>query len=120
MTAKPFDEIANETMSRADRAKAIARSKEIVAGLLVSHVRKLAGRSQLELANKLGIKQPAIAKIEGQSDMQISTLKKIVEALGGEMHITARFPRKLLDPAPTKKSKKRRPARAGTTELQLI
>ena len=60
--------------------------------LLLSEVRKLAGKSQGELAKKLGIKQPSLSKLENQDDMQISTLKKIIEALGGEVHIVARFP----------------------------
>ena len=56
-------------------------------------MRKLAGKSQREVAATLGIKQPSLSKLEGQSDMQISTLRKIVAALGGELDVIARFPK---------------------------
>ena len=60
--------------------------------MLLGEVRKLAGKSQRELAAALGIKQPSLSKLEGQGDMQISTLRRIVEALGGEVEVVARFP----------------------------
>lgn len=47
--------------------------------------------SQRELAAGLGIKQPSLSKLENQDDMQISTLRRIVAALGGELRISASF-----------------------------
>jgi transcriptional regulator with XRE-family HTH domain len=61
--------------------------------LLLSELRLAAGKSQRELAEVLGMKQPSLSKLESQDDMQVSTLKKIVEALGGHLHITATFPK---------------------------
>ncbi|HEX4054348.1 MAG TPA: helix-turn-helix domain-containing protein [Tepidisphaeraceae bacterium] len=90
--AKSFDELANRVMSAKSRARADRRTKELLLELLLSEIRKLAGKSQGELARQLGIKQPSLSKLENQGDMQISTLKKIIEALGGEVHIIARFP----------------------------
>jgi ribosome-binding protein aMBF1 (putative translation factor) len=48
--------------------------------------------TQQELAEKLGMNQAAISKLEHQSDMYVSTLRRFVTALGGELHITAHFP----------------------------
>jgi hypothetical protein len=45
------------------------------------------------VAQTLGIKQPSLSKLEKQSDMQISTLRKIVKALGGELEVLAKFPK---------------------------
>jgi transcriptional regulator with XRE-family HTH domain len=90
--AKSFDELADRTMPAKARARARARTKELLGELLLSEIRKLAGKSQAELARKLGIRQPSLSKLENQEDMQISTLKKIVEALGGKITITAQFP----------------------------
>jgi len=115
--AKSFDELAKRVMSAKSRARADRRTKELLFELLLSEIRKLAGKSQGELAKKLGIKQPSLSKLENQDDMQISTLKKIIEALGGEVHIVARFPNrsvriKQFDDSP-------RPARK-TKGLQLV
>jgi transcriptional regulator with XRE-family HTH domain len=60
--------------------------------MLVSELRQLAGKSQREIAEILGIKQPSLSKLENRADMQISTLRRIVSALAGELEIVARFP----------------------------
>ena len=38
------------------------------------------------------MEQPAIAKMERRTDMYISTLRSHIEAMGGVLEITARFP----------------------------
>ena len=91
--AKSFEDLANRTMSAASRARATRRTRAILVEMLLAEVRKLAGKSQSELARILGIKQPTLSKLEGQEDMQISTLQRIIEALGGEVEIIARFPK---------------------------
>ncbi len=45
--------------------------------LLLSEIRQLQGKSQQEVADAIGIKQPSLFKLEKQNDMQISTLRKI-------------------------------------------
>jgi predicted XRE-type DNA-binding protein len=45
--------------------------------------------SQQHVAETLGVKQPSLSKLEKQPDMQISTLRKIAKALGGELEILA-------------------------------
>ena len=60
---------------------------------MLSEVRQLAGKSQHQVAQALGMKQPSLSKLEKQSDMQISTLRKIVKALGGELEVLAKFPK---------------------------
>jgi len=38
------------------------------------------------------IKQASVSKMEGQTDMYISTLRKYIAAMGGELEIVAKFP----------------------------
>ena len=73
-------------------ARAKARAREIQAAMLLAELRKLEGVTQVELAKKLGIKQPAVSQLEQQDDMQVSTLQRIVRALGGVLEITVRLP----------------------------
>ena len=91
--AKSFDDLVKRTTTKKVRAMAARRTQELLAELLLSEVRQLAGKSQQEVAATLGIKQPSLSKLEKQADMQISTLRKIVKALGGELEVLARFPR---------------------------
>ena len=91
--AKSFDQLVKKTTTKATRAKAARRTRELLGELLLSELRHAAGKSQRELAEALGIKQPSLSKLEGQSDMHVGTLRKIVEALGGHLHIMASFPK---------------------------
>ena len=90
--ARTFDALVKRSTTPATRKKAARRTRELLAELFLSEVRKLSGSTQRELARKLGIKQPSLSKLEHQDDMQISTLTRIVEALGGELRVTACFP----------------------------
>jgi hypothetical protein len=40
----------------------------------------------------LGINQATISKLERRTDMYLSSLRRFVEAMGGELEITATFP----------------------------
>lgn len=91
--AKSFDELVKRTTTKRTRVKAAKRTQELLGELLLCEVRKMAGKSQQEVADLLGIKQPSLSKLEKQKDMQISTLQKIVAALGGELEVLARFPK---------------------------
>jgi len=91
--AKSFDDLVQWTTTKKTRAKASRRAQELLGELLLSEVRQLAGKSQQEVAETLGMKQPSLSKLEKQTDMQVSTLRKIVNALGGELEVLAKFPK---------------------------
>lgn len=90
--AKSFDELVKRTTTASTRKKAERRGRELLAELFLSEVRERSGVSQRQLARKLGIKQPSLSKLEHQDDMQVSTLTRIVEMLGGELEVRACFP----------------------------
>jgi predicted transcriptional regulator len=58
----------------------------------LSEVRRALKLSQDELAQTLQIGQGSVAKIEKRADMYVSTLRRFIEAMGGELDIVARFP----------------------------
>jgi plasmid maintenance system antidote protein VapI len=117
--AKSFDDLVKRTTTKKTRAKAARRAKEMLGELLLSEIRRLAGKSQRQVADALGMKQPSLSKLEKQSDMQVSTLRKIVKALGGELEVLAKFPKGTVkidqfDPPP------RGAKRGGPEGLQLV
>jgi len=91
MTARSFKEL-EEKMSPESRARAEAAAKEMMADMLLAEMRKFMGLTQQELAAALGVTQPSLSKLENQDDMQISTLRRLIEALGGQMEIIAHLP----------------------------
>ena len=64
--------------------------------LLLNELRDKLGISQEVLAKTLNLRQPTLSKMERRRDVLISTLRKIVEGLGGRLEIAARFPRALV------------------------
>jgi len=50
-------------------------------GKMIKQEAEKKGFTQTEVAEKLGKKQPAVAKIYKKEDMKVSTLKRICEAL---------------------------------------
>ena len=72
-----------------------ARAQELllrVEGLKA--LRILAERSQEQIAESLGIKQPSVHKIERQTDLYLSTLRRFIEAAGGELELRVTLPGK--------------------------
>jgi predicted transcriptional regulator len=60
--------------------------------MLLAEIRKEAGITQDDLAKTIGIKQPSLSKLESQDDIHISTLRKLIEALGGQLELVAHMP----------------------------
>ena len=86
--ARNFKELESQ-MRPESRARANARAKEMMAEMLLAEIRQAAGMTQEEVAASLGIKQPTLSRMESQDDMQVSTLQRLVKALGGELEIIA-------------------------------
>ena len=79
-------------MSPEARVRAEARTKDMIAEMLLTEIRQLVGLTQEDVAKKLGIKQPTLSKLESQDDMYISTLRRLVEALGGKLEMIVHLP----------------------------
>jgi hypothetical protein len=78
-------------MSPQARARVDARVSRTLSGLPLAEIRKAVGMTQEELASQLAQGQGSVSKIENAADMYLTTLRKYVEALGGELHLTATF-----------------------------
>ncbi len=77
------------------RARVEARGAALIAEVEgLKAFRVLAERSQEQLAASLGIKQPSVHKIEKQTDLYLSTLRRFVEAAGGTLELRVELPGK--------------------------
>ena len=92
------------------RARIDARFRETMSRLRLSDIREAVGRTQVELAAQLKLGQASVSKIEGAADMYLSTLRRYIVALGGELVVSARFPEGTIVPIDSLSSvpKKRR------------
>jgi transcriptional regulator with XRE-family HTH domain len=76
-------------MSPVARARVDGRVNEDAGQL--AEIRKAVGMTQAELAKQLKQGRGSVSNIENAADMYLTTLQKYVEALGGELHLTATF-----------------------------
>ena len=107
--AKPFKKLV-EKMPLASRARVVRRSKALLEEMALQKFRQALDLTQTQVADVLNVNQAAVSKIESQSDMYISTLRRVLEAMGARLEIVAAFPdrRVVIDqfsskPAPPRK-----------------
>lgn len=74
------------------KARIAGKMKVLKGDMALAELRHARAKSQDELARTLNVNQPAVAKLEKRTDMYVSNLRRYVEALGGSLEITARFP----------------------------
>jgi DNA-binding XRE family transcriptional regulator len=90
--AKNVDDIIKK-LSPTRRRKVEARAAVLIAEEMtlreLRHARQL---TQVRMAKKLGITQDSVSRLEKRSDLLLSTLRKTVEALGGNLSLVAEFP----------------------------
>jgi predicted XRE-type DNA-binding protein len=69
-----------------------ARKAQLAAEMVSrEQLREGLGISQEELASIMDVQQPAISKLVRRPDMKVSTLRDLIAAMGGELHIAATF-----------------------------
>ena len=87
-----WDDIKQGKMSR-QRMKEIDRKLEDKWADLKA-IRKIAGKTQAQVGEALTCAQGDVSKIENRDDWKLSTLRRYVQALGGEIEVNAVFGRK--------------------------
>ncbi len=88
--SKPFSEL-REKMTPEQRKRSKTKTEVLKNELALKELRQAMELTQEELANELHVNQAAVSKFESQSDIYISTLRKILFAMGGELRIVAHF-----------------------------
>src|ERR1700752_2027425 len=89
--AKKFNELRRR-MSPESQERAKKKTEVMLAEMALDELREARRLTQEQLAERLNVKQPAIAKVERRTDMYLSTLRGVIKAMGGEMRILAVFP----------------------------
>ena len=89
--AKRFSELRAK-MSPEALEKAAGLSQAMLDEMPLQELRRARALSQEQLARTLGVKQASVSKLERRTDMYIQTLRNYIEAVGGQLEITAKFP----------------------------
>lgn len=82
-----------DQLSPEHKADVNARADELILEeLSLRALRRGLNRTQVEVAQALGIGQDAVSRLEGRCNIMLSTLDRYIKAIGGEMSIVAEFP----------------------------
>ena len=60
--------------------------------MTLRELRKARQLTQVSVARQLGISQDGVSRLELRSDLLLSTLRRTVEAMGGNLSLIATFP----------------------------
>ena len=82
-----------ESIGAKRRKKIKARAAALIAEeMTLQELRRARKLTQVRMAKALGITQDGVSRLEKRSDLLLSTLRKSVEAMGGNLSLVAEFP----------------------------
>lgn len=89
--AKKLSELTSKIPKKVN-ADASVKAAEMLTEMSLAELRKSRGITQEQVARLLNMKQPSVAQLESRDETYISTLRNYLNALGGELKVTAHFP----------------------------
>lgn len=80
-------------LSPTQRKRLEARAAELIAEeMTLRELRQARKLTQVRIAKALGITQDSVSRLERRTDLLLSTLRKTVKAMGGNLSLVAEFP----------------------------
>jgi transcriptional regulator with XRE-family HTH domain len=107
--ARKFKELLDR-MTPERRASIKAGANRLRAEMALDELREARALTQEQLAEVLGVRQSTVSKMERRTDMYLSSLRKIIQAMGGDLEVRAIFPS---GPVQIKQFRELRRGRAG-------
>lgn len=91
--AKPFSNLTREIEQDPIR---MLRVRDMTRAMLdaqrLSELRAQRNLTQQDVADSLNVSQANVSRIEHEDNLYLSTLRAYIEALGGKLELSARFP----------------------------
>ena len=86
---KKWEDIKRQKMDPARIERIRREAVEELQALTLRQLREEAGKTQVEMAELIEVTQSALSRMERREDNPIETLRRYVEALGGELELVA-------------------------------
>ena len=96
------------------QARIAAKTRQRIDEMPLQALRWALDLTQRQVSALLGINPVAVSKMEGQTDLYVSTLRRFVEAMGGELRIVAYFPEGTVEISQFKRESEPEPAEPAT------
>lgn len=91
MKVHKWGDVKKGRFSAKEREESERKARRELLELDLKAVRELLGRTQTEMAGVLQLSQAELSRAERRDDHRLSTLRRYVEALGGELEVIANF-----------------------------
>jgi transcriptional regulator with XRE-family HTH domain len=98
---KKWTDIKAKNMTPERRARLDHEVRAELLSMDLRELREMAGKTQAAVAEVAEMTQSELSRLERREDHRLSTLRKFVEALGGELEVIAVFGAKRVALAPT-------------------
>ena len=90
---KSFANLQREVEASPERRARLDRERQFVHTIIgLTAIREARGATQQQIADAWDVSQANVSQIERTSDIYLSTLRKYIAALGGQIEIRAVFP----------------------------
>ena len=91
MTTRKWADIKAARFSSNEIAASRQMAEAEVVEMNLRALREITGKTQVEVAAAVDMTQGQLSRVERRDDHLVSTLRRYVEALGGEFEVVARF-----------------------------
>jgi hypothetical protein len=89
--AHRWGDVKKKNLTEAQEVRVRERVSAELVELTLRDLREQAGKTQNDLAELTEMTQAELSRFERRDDRKLSTLRKYVEALGGELEVVAAF-----------------------------
>jgi hypothetical protein len=91
MPTKNWKEVRANKLSPVVRARVEVAVRDELATMDLREVREASGKTQADVSGATEMSQGEVSRLERREDFLLSTLRKYVAALGGELQLVAKF-----------------------------
>ncbi len=88
---RKWSDVERELFTPAQISEATESAKREILEMNLRELRKVSGKTQEELAEASSMGQSELSRAERRDDHLLSTVRRYVQGLGGELEIVARF-----------------------------
>lgn len=78
----------------AERGAIADGARQKIAAIRLQQVRESAGLTQEQVAQRMGVTQASLSRLEHRPDVKLSNIRKYIEAIGGRLEISVVMPRR--------------------------
>jgi predicted transcriptional regulator len=90
---KGFTNLKREVEANPERRARLDQERQFVRTVVgLTAIREARGATQRQIAEAWNVSQPNVSQIERSEDIFLSTLRKYIAALGGQIEVRAVFP----------------------------